>query len=665
MAADAAAAQAAADKMAADEAAAQAEADKMAADAAAAQAEADKMAADAAAAQAEADKMAADDAAAAAAAQAAVDLKAAQDAADAAAAQAAVDLKAAEDAADAAAAQAAVALKAAEDAADAAAAQAAVALKAAEDAADAAAAQAALDLKAAQDALAAVPETIEELKAALEVAEGALKEAEKAKTDADMKLEDATEAREMAQAGVLDSELGDEFQAAIETLDAARVDEEKLTGEALAAAVVVLEREADVAAAKFDLAVADTGPASGELDDQDIAGARVAFEVLAELRDDGGVIRAGDSLSASDSGKGAKFKAGSGTTAFETDADKMAPAIDGWRSAVMTGTRSGDKANAHVYGNVAAPKDELFATTYVLQTNGSTVLTEASWSDARVEPSTPYSGDGSSGAVMGTFDDVDGRFTCTGSCPTPVTFPTRRGNGSFISVPAGTWEFKPTDKAATVKVVDTDHLSFGYWLSKSSTGLPTNFRVWYGGGGSKSAVAGVTALNTLDEEVTYKGAAGGKYVVKDDIENTATPGYFTATAELKADFRASQIPTTAGEDNVAKLSGSISDFDADELGDLTLSLSGYLMYDTDTNELGVRQDAHNDHDGDDGTTPAVASNTVKAKSGGASHGTVGAWEAQFFGSEKNTNIPTGVAGAFNADRFLTKQSWWEASAQTR
>ena len=407
-----------------------------------------------------------------------------------------------------------------------------------------------------------------------------------------------------------------------------------------------------MAAAKVALAAADTGPSSDELTDQDIAGARVAFKVLAELRDDGGAIRAGDSLSASDSGKGAKFKAGSGTTAFKTDADKMAPAIDGWRSAVMTGTRSGGKASAHVYSNVVAPKDELFATTYVLQANGSTVLTEDSWSDAKVAPSAPYSGDGTSGAVMGTFDDVEGRFTCTANCPTPATFPTRRGNGSFItgSVPAGTWEFKPTDKAATVKVVDTDHLSFGYWLSKSSTGLPTNFRVWYGGGGSKSAVAAETALDTLDEEVTYEGKAGGKYVVKDDIENTATPGYFTATAELKADFRASQIPTTAGDDNVAKLSGSISDFDADALGDLTLSLSGYLMYDdtnADDHKLVVRQDTHNDHDNDD-ATDAVTSNTVKAKSGGASHGTVGAWEAQFFGSEKNTNIPTGVAGAFNA-----------------
>ena len=200
-----------------------------------------------------------------------------------------------------------------------------------------------------------------------------------------------------------------------------------------------------------------------------------------------------------------------------------------------------------------------------------------------------------------------------------------------------------------MKVVDNDHLSFGYWLSKSSAGLPTAFGVWHSGGGSKSDVAAETALETLDEAVTYKGAAGGKYVVKDGIVNTAMAGYFTATAELTADFRASQIPETAGTDNVAKLSGSISDFDADALGDLALSLSGYLTYDdtTDEERLHVRNDAHNDDD-DDTLTPAVNSNTVKAKSGGASHGTVGSWGGQFYGSEKNTNIPTGVAGAFIA-----------------
>ena len=41
-------------------------------------------------------------------------------------------------------------------------------------------------------------------------------------------------------------------------------------------------------------------------------------------------------------------------------------------------------------------------------------------------------------------------------------------------------------------------------------------------------------------------------------------------------------------------------------------------------------------------------NIVSAESGNVKHGPAGAWEAQLFGSEKNTSLPTGVAGAFDA-----------------
>ena len=40
---------------------------------------------------------------------------------------------------------------------------------------------------------------------------------------------------------------------------------------------------------------------------------------------------------------------------------------------------------------------------------------------------------------------------------------------------------------------------------------------------------------------------------------------------------------------------------------------------------------------------------VKAESGGRKHvESVGGWEAEFFGKDETTNVPTGVAGAFNA-----------------
>ena len=152
-----------------------------------------------------------------------------------------------------------------------------------------------------------------------------------------------------------------------------------------------------------------------------------------------------------------------------------------------------------------------------------------------------------------------------------------------LSPLATTWTFTPTDKNAVVKVTDQDYLSFGYWLSKKE-GEPTGFKVWYGG---SSDVAATAALVTLNEKVTYTGAAAGKYVIKNDLHNTAQAGYFTADAKLTADFRASIAPVpldllddlASTDTYVGKLSGSISGFkdgDSTPLADLKLTLSGHL-----------------------------------------------------------------------------------------
>ena len=697
MAADAAAAQAEADKVAAEAAAAQAAADKMAADEAAAQAEADKVAAEAAAAQAAADKMAADDAAAAAAAQAAVDLKAAQDAAAAAAAQAAVDLKAAQDAAAAAAAQAAVALKAAQDAAAAAQAQAAVALKAAEDAAAAAAAQAALDLKAAQDALAAVPETIEELEAALEVANAANKTAQEDKAVADMALEKAIEAKEKAQAAVAAVDESDAagLTDAIEALQMAREDEAVAEKAAMDAADVATDAEADVTTAQAAVDATDTGPASEKLTDQqeaaDIKGAKAAFKVLAKIEQaaDSTVtpalldIRRNASaapeeedqtiLSVTYDAKGLKFKvagAASTTDPVWKKADtNTAPTIDGWVSDTYTakaGTTAagnpttgrlaaGVTATAMVYSSIAAPEQKLFVAVHgpnpqltgtAPDAADATGQTNANWKRAKIAPSATYgraSLDPTSPySVEGSYDGVDGTFSCTGECP--ENLPLRKSDGSILTATLtvlnpenSTWKFKPTADAAeaTVAVVDTSYLLFGYWLSKHKDDGPQEFAVWYGAGTpAKSTVATAGQITALDEKVEYTGVAAGKYVTKVDVENTAEAGYFTATAVLTADFtaRAGTAPGT--------LEGTISDFntgESDALGDLTLTLRNANL-------------THNE-DADNPTLSLAnaATNMVDAKVSGGSHKGIGGWEAQLFGDEVNTHIPTGVAGAFDAE----------------
>ena len=461
---------------------------------------------------------------------------------------------------------------------------------------------------------------------------------------------------------------------AIVDLQAARAAEEVAEAEAMAAAEIATAAEADVATAQAAVDAADTGPASETLTEQArkaaIAGARKAFILLDSIPREGveasppapAVIalplREMDTkLTVSHSGEAVKFSAPTTadttdradettnrpTTAFSQADANMAPAIPGLYSATLTGKKAGNNATGIVYSNIEAPKDKLFAVQYEkVVPFGTAGLTDegtganAHWGRSKIPPANKYTGGVSGGSIQGSYRGVEGAFTCKmEGCPGSDAFPERRSDGTVIATeetdPAilgSMWSFKPTDEAAMVKVADSDHLSFGYWLSKNTAGNPVGFGVWYEG---SADVATSGEIDTLDEKVTYTGAAAGKYVVKSDVPNAAHAGYFTASATLTADFTDEAHAT----DEPGTVKGTISSFkdgDSAPLGDLKLSLSGNLAYDTTANTLNVEN-----------------LTGVKAESGGRKHvDSVGGWEAQFFGKDKTTNIPTGVAGAFNA-----------------
>ena len=627
-----AAAQAAADKMAAAEAAAEA--------AAAAQMAADEAAADAA----EAAQMAADEAAAEAAA-------AAQMAADEAAADAAEAATAAQMAADEAAAQAAAAL---EEALAQAAAAAQMAADEAAAALEEALALAEAEKKALEDELAGVPKTVEELETAFIAADNALTAAQEAMAAADTALEEATAARTAAQTAVDESDAAG-LTDAIAALQAARDDESAAQIEAMGAADAVTAAEAEVDAVLAALVATDTGPASeiltAEARKKAIAGARKAFTLLDSIpREAADPVTAlprkeTTTLRVSHNGEAAKFSAtmtdpdsNRRTTVFSQADENMAPEITGWASATLTGRKDGNKATGLTYSDIAAPKDKLFAVQYGTdgadREFGSTAAdTNPEFARSNIPAANEWVGGTAGGSIDGSYRGVEGTFTCSADCPASNMFPERRTGGTVVGTEStdaaisGTWTFEPADENAMVKVQDSDHLSFGYWLSKNSAGDPVGFGVWYAG--SKD-VAAEMDIQELDEKVTYTGAAAGKYVIQSDVPNLAHAGYFTASAELEADF-------TAEAGTVGMVEGTISGFKDGEytpLGDLELTLKAVLSYDTTDNNLLV-----------DGTADT---SLVTAASGGLKHGTVGEWEAQFFGDAKPTNVPTGVAGAFNA-----------------
>ena len=258
----------------------------------------------------------------------------------------------------------------------------------------------------------------------------------------------------------------------------------------------------------------------------------------------------------------------------------MALPIPNWASDTLTGKLTPtETGTGMVYSNIGEPSYKLFA----VEHDGRTASLDAdAWKNAVIAPGNKYTGGADAGSIPGSFQGADGTFKCSGgSC---ADIPTRKSDGKLSAEArgdiAGEWIFEPTAEDAMVKLQDSNYLMFGYWLSKDKTG-PKQFQVWYGGGGNKSVVGTTEAVAALDEKVTYNGAAAGKYVTKDDVDNTATAGYFTATAVLTADFS-----VLAGDPG--KLTGTISDFkegDSAPLDDLKLSLAGDLEYFDDNSRL--------------------------------------------------------------------------------
>ena len=192
------------------------------------------------------------------------------------------------------------------------------------------------------------------------------------------------------------------------------------------------------------------------------------------------------------------------------------------------------------------------------------------------------------------------------------------------------WDFKPTNDEERVLVQDDDYLAFGYWLSKDGDEVPSGFQVWYNG---TKGVAADTAYDFLDEKAKYTGVAGGKFVTKDELSGGAVAGYFTADASLEADFTA-ETETLTG-----KISGFM-DQNGDAIGDeLELTLNKATI---------VHANGATDDDPNTATVVANEVTTVTAKLGGNPFPNVGGWEAELFGSERSTNLPSGVAGSFDA-----------------
>ena len=170
--------------------------------------------------------------------------------------------------------------------------------------------------------------------------------------------------------------------------------------------------------------------------------------------------------------------------------------------------------------------------------------------------------------VAGTYNGAMGTYRCDGTAMCTVNIDAM---GEISEIGTG-WIFTP-NMGVTSDVPDTDYLSYGFWLQKTTDddGVLTYNEVETFADSSVDATGSVAQVTG---SATYEGSSTGVYVrnVFDSLGDidTATSGHFTADAVLKAYFGQTvddSATTTVDEGGTIApnllntLSGSITNFD--------------------------------------------------------------------------------------------------------
>ena len=311
----------------------------------------------------------------------------------------------------------------------------------------------------------------------------------------------------------------------------------------------------------------------------------------------------------------------------------------GFSGTMLTWANSGKADTMTVYTDIAAPSGVLFSES-ATHGNGTQELDPADTAHAGV---TGAAFDGRSGGqvahepnaklttastendqvrLSGRYQGAAGIWTCTpgtGTCATSVS----AAGVTFEDTGATTGWMFTADNGAMVSIPDSTYMTFGWWMrdNKTSADILDHVAVFY-----SAPHPDALAITALTGTATYEGGAAGKYAWRDRVADTAHGGHFTARASLTADF--------ADATGIGTVSGSISDFALGEDGtdpDWTVTLSAAAL--------------------DDGGAVARGTDNVTWAVGSSMADAAGSWEAQLSnsGTSRNDDLPTGIAGAFNAE----------------
>jgi len=275
-------------------------------------------------------------------------------------------------------------------------------------------------------------------------------------------------------------------------------------------------------------------------------------------------------------------------------ASQNRPAVDGALTSAATGVLNIDETDAVIqtYGSLFKSSE--------FPTANKRTITYGDTTQDDVD---------SDRTLSGSFNGVEGTFECSGSCTAMAN-----ANGVLIDL-EGTWTFTPKGDVKTLKVpdaqYDSDYLSFGYWISETTTASGSRFEIGTLYDGSQPVTA---TIATKTGTATYVGEAAGAYTRKGD--NPAV-GEFTGHASLTANF--------GDGTGLGTISGTIS-----QLVDGGEAIDPSWTVDLQTANL-------------EQATPGTDAVTFD---GETSRG--GNWRGGFFGTTGTgaTDYPRGVAGDF-------------------
>ena len=233
--------------------------------------------------------------------------------------------------------------------------------------------------------------------------------------------------------------------------------------------------------------------------------------------------------------------------------------------------------------------------------------------------------------MQGTLNDVQGTFTCPGSCSIQfggitlysgsgkIDFTGATFNGLTVGVDtfavASAMGIVFTSEATTTQtVIDADYLSLGYWVYVPNG--KTDVTDWqYGAFVDGSDPFDDSILRGVTSSATYRGPAAGMVINADETEEA----YWVAAATLTADFGTSS-----------------------QLGTIRGSVQDFVIEDVPEDALSVTLESAPIGGSNNGFFTGNAGFTYR----GVTDSDAGQWGGRFFGNGETDGKPGSVAGTF-------------------